>query len=65
MNDSGEKLIRMATQIIRNLPPTEARADQVADHIRRFWTPRMRQDLHAAAAGQDIDPILEAALTKL
>ena len=45
MSDTAEKLIRMADQILRNLPPSEKRADQVADHIRRFWTAKMRADL--------------------
>lgn len=65
MSDNAEKLIRMADQIVRHLPPSESRADQVADHIRRFWTPKMRADLLLAVKGKDIDPVLAAAIKQL
>jgi ribosomal protein L31E len=65
MSDTAEKLIRMADQILRNLPPSEKRADQVADHIRRFWTAKMRADLAIAVQGKELDPVLAAALKQL
>lgn len=65
MSTAAETLIRHAMQIVRNLPPGENRADQAADHIRRFWTPKMRQDLHAAVQGREIDAELSAALQKI
>lgn len=65
MSTEADKLIRLATQIVRNLPAGETRSDLVAEHIRRFWTPKMRQDLHSAVRGRDIDPELSAALQKI
>lgn len=65
MSDSAERLVRMADQIVRHLPPSESRVDQAADHIRRFWTPKMRSDLIRAVEGKDLDPVLEAAIKKL
>lgn len=65
MSGHDEKLIRMADQIVRNLPLTEKRAEQTAEHIRRFWTPKMRQDLLKAVAGKDLDPVLTAAIKQL
>lgn len=65
MSSAAETLIRNATQIVRHLPPGENRADQAAEHIRRFWTPKMREDLHAAVQGRDIDAELSAVLQKI
>lgn len=65
MSDNATKLIRMADQIVRHLPPSETRVEQTADHIRRFWTEKMQADLRAAVAGQDIDPVLAAAIKQL
>jgi hypothetical protein len=65
VSNEAERLIRLATQIIRHLPPGETRATQTAEHIRRFWTPKMRQDLHAAVQGQDIDAELSAVLQQI
>ena len=65
MSDTTARLIRMADQIVRNLPPSEQRADQTADHIRRFWTPKMQADLRNAVEGRDIDPVLAAAIKQL
>ena len=65
MSDADARLIRMAEQIVKHLPPGETRADQAADHIRRFWTPKMRQDLLVAVKGRDLDPVLTAALQKI
>ena len=65
MSSAADTLIRNATQIVRNLPPGENRADQAAEHIRRFWTPKMREDLHAAVQGRDIDAELSAVLQKI
>ena len=56
--------IRMANDIaaqFHHRPPAEA-AEEVAQHIRQFWDPRMRADLLARVAdgaGDDgIDPIV-------
>lgn len=65
MSSHPDKVIRLADQIVKHLPPNEHRVEQVADHIRRFWTPKMQQDLRDAVQGQDIDPVLAAALKQL
>ena len=63
---SPDRLIYMANQIgkfFRTQGPGKV-VPGVADHIRKFWDPRMRQDLlhHLEAAeGAGLDPfILEA-----
>ena len=47
-----EKLVMMANQIARNLPVRgeEAAIAATADHIRRFWDPRMRASILAYLA---------------
>jgi formate dehydrogenase subunit delta len=42
-------LIKMANQISANVPDRRAVADQVAAHLRNFWTPLMRRELQAIA----------------
>lgn len=54
--------LRLAGEIaaqFRHLPTDEA-ADKVAHHIRMFWDPRMRAQLHqlAGAAGPGTDPVV-------
>lgn len=64
-----EKLVMMANQIARNLQVQgEARAvPAIADHIARFWDPRMRAAIvaHAAAGGAGLDPLALAAVRRL
>lgn len=63
---SAERIARMANQIARAFAVegrTEAARD-TADHIRKFWDPRMRAELEALviAGGKGLDPLaLEAA----
>jgi len=64
-----DALIRMANQIAANqthLPPDQA-ASQVAEHLRLFWTPGMRQELvaHAATGADDLVPVVLAALEQV
>lgn len=40
-----QHLIKMANQIAENMPSRENVADQIADHMLRFWSPSMRSDL--------------------
>jgi formate dehydrogenase subunit delta len=50
-------VVRLANDIaaqFRHLPPDEAAAD-VANHIRRFWDPRMRAELLALADHRQVD----------
>ncbi len=44
----AEKLVRMANQIAANLDygPDKAKAvAEVVDHLRRFWSPLMREEI--------------------
>ena len=64
--DSGAKLDHMANQIatfFRSYPEDAAVAG-VHDHIRDFWSPRMRRDLiaRADAGAAGLDPLVTAAL---
>jgi len=59
---SSAPTMRLAEDIaaqFRHLPANEA-ADVVAHHIRLFWDPRMRTQLHdlVAGAGSDCDPVV-------
>jgi len=63
---SPEKMIHMANQIaiFFETHPREAALDGFADHINRFWEPRMRRQLldHLAAGGEGLRPLaIEAA----
>lgn len=63
-HDPEAKLLRMARQIADNYhadAPDKA-ALAIAAHINKFWSPKMREDLLAAAASQKLDPpALDAA----
>jgi formate dehydrogenase subunit delta len=66
---SNDRLIYMANQIAANfvsLPEKEAAA-AVAEHIRMFWSPRMRAQLCTVATGAEsgANPIVVAALRSL
>jgi len=63
-----EKLVMMANQIARNVAVRgeEEAVAATADHIRRFWDPRMRAGiLGYLAGGGTLDPIAEAAVRRL
>ncbi|HEX3929387.1 MAG TPA: formate dehydrogenase subunit delta [Nocardioides sp.] len=53
---------RMGNDIARQLGhlPTAQAAEAIADHIERFWEPRMRRNLEALVAAQDdaLDPLV-------
>ena len=59
---SPEKMVRMANQIATffSSQPDDDRAAQVADHINKFWEPRMRAQLaaHVEAGGEGLDPLV-------
>jgi formate dehydrogenase subunit delta len=62
-NDSAE--IRMVNNIAVHFRylPTEQAAAAVADHVKRFWDPRMKRRLIEllAAETQHLDPVAVAA----
>ena len=61
-----EVLVRMANQIGKAFEPQgEARAlPQIADHIDKFWDPRMKAAMaaHLAAGGAGLDPMVLKAM---
>jgi formate dehydrogenase subunit delta len=68
-HESGERLVAMANDIgnyFRPQPRDEAIAG-IATHIKRYWTPRMRQKLNAyiAAGAEDLDELPRAAIARL
>lgn len=69
---NSEHLIVMANQIgafFASLPDHDEAVTDIAEHIRRYWEPRMRRALFAAlddpnnAAVRDITPIVMEAIT--
>ncbi len=68
-HDNHEKLVRMANQIGKFFASqAEAvRVPGIADHIRKFWEPRMRKQIfaHLDAGGEGIDPLVKQALETL
>ncbi len=66
---SPDKLVYMANQIGRFFVSQgrEKAAAGTADHIRKFWDPRMRTAIvaHLKAGGAGLDPIVRLALERL
>jgi formate dehydrogenase subunit delta len=64
-----EKLVMMANQIAAFFAAQgEVRAvPQIANHIEKFWDPRMRREIlaHVASSGAGLDPLARAALESL
>lgn len=64
-----DRLIYMANQIARNLAVEgpERAAAMVAEHIRAFWDPAMRQDIVALAEARPdaLTPIAAAAIAQV
>lgn len=64
-----EKMIHMANQIARFFisQPGSDQAEKVANHLRDFWEPRMREQLlaHVAQGGNGLDPLALEAVRKL
>jgi formate dehydrogenase subunit delta len=65
----SDKLVMMANQIAKFFAVQgEARAvPQIADHIEKFWDPRMRRQISAyiAQGGAGLDPLAKSAIGKL
>ena len=66
---SLEKLVYMANQISKFFTgqARDQAVDGTADHIRRFWDPRMRTQIfaHLDQGGAGLDAVARAALTRL
>ena len=70
MTVDGAKLVRMGEQITANMAYTddvELVAARVADHLNRFWDPRMLKALAEVANGDadQLSPALKAAVRQL
>ena len=67
--DPADRLVYMANQISQFFAsqPGDAAATGVADHLRAFWEPRMRQTLidWTLAGGQGLHPLGVAAVALL
>lgn len=66
--NTSTKLVYMANQIARNFEALgEAQAiDATAEHITKFWDPRMKQMIaeHLAAGGTDLSVTARSAVAK-
>ncbi len=65
-----QRLIAMANDIARYFagePDHEVGVEGVADHLRKFWNPRMCEQLisHLESSGDGLDPLADAALRRL
>ena len=60
-------LVSMANDIAVNLSFHEDADERIADHINRYWTPRMRGLLldYAAGGAQDLSELILPVLKKL
>jgi formate dehydrogenase subunit delta len=70
MTVSIDKLLRMAEQIAANMAYTDDQAvvaAKVADHLNRFWDPRMKAALreYAESADAALSPVLQEAVALL
>ena len=65
----SDKLVYMANQIGRAFRTQGEEADVkgTAEHIRKFWDPRMRATIlqHLASGGAGLDPVARQAVEKL
>ena len=64
-----DKLVRMANQIAQffQSQPHDAAVAGIVDHLRSFWTPKMRRQIadHAAAGGAGLEPLTREAVERL
>jgi len=67
LNDEMAHLVSMANDIAANLSFHADADERIADHIRRFWAPRMRSLLldYAAGNGEGLSQDMLGALEKL
>ena len=66
-NSETNHLVSMANDIAANLSFESNADERIADHINRFWAPRMRRLLleYAASGGQGLSDALLPALKKV
>jgi formate dehydrogenase subunit delta len=64
------RLVKMANDIARfyaGEPDREEAINGVANHLKRFWDPRMRREIsaHLASGGQGLEEIAREAVRRL
>lgn len=64
-----ETLVRMANQIgtfFEAMPDRSAALEEMAQHVRRFWEPRMRQQLlaHVDEGGEGLSLMAQEAIRR-
>ena len=68
-HDPSAKLVMMANQIGKFFASQreEIRVPGIAEHIKKFWEPRMRNQIfaHLDAGGPGLDPVVKTALETL
>jgi formate dehydrogenase subunit delta len=66
---SADKLVLMANQIVRNLAiqGDDKAVALAADHMRKFWEPRMRSAIqqHVRSGGKGLTPLAIRAVENL
>jgi len=66
---SPDKLVYMANQIGKYFASQKAPTalPGIADHIKKFWDPRMRDAIfaHLATGGSGLDPMVRQAIEQL
>ncbi|MBL6752134.1 MAG: formate dehydrogenase subunit delta [Nevskia sp.] len=67
---NAERLVQMANDIgdfFKSEPVREDAVAGIADHLRRFWTPRMRAQLaeHLRQGGEGLEEMLAEAVRRL
>ncbi len=67
---SPDRLVHMANQIgkfFASQGDEAAAVAGIADHLRKFWDPRMRSAIvaHLAAGGEGLDPLVRRAVEEL
>jgi formate dehydrogenase subunit delta len=65
-----ERLVEMANDISRYFasdPDPVAGAAGIADHLKRFWEPRMRRQIvaHLETGGEGLEPLARKGVEKL
>lgn len=65
-----ERLVTMANEIAAFFAAEadrEAAAEQIANHLRRFWAPKMREEIghHLGAGGAGLSDLAKAGVTRL
>jgi formate dehydrogenase subunit delta len=67
--ETADKLVYMANQIgtFFKTQDVETASDKVAEHITKFWDPRMRHAIvaHLDAGGASLDPMVRRAIELL